>query len=148
MFFLLANLETRKVRVGELKLVFLFEVLHHTTVVCVTRLHCQGEPDKQVKISKLGNEKELVASIRLSRGWSSGDIAHPVLSPYGASVGDFNLQSCERISWTGDIYYLHVTTVCMWYCSVQCTCTSAGLANSSGAHSTTHKYIKAELESG
>ena len=49
MFLLLANLETGKVRVGELKLMFLFEVLHHAAVVCVTRLHRQGEPDKKEK---------------------------------------------------------------------------------------------------
>ena len=46
MFLLLSNLQAGQVGEAQLQLVLLFEVLHNTTIVCVPRLHGQGEPVK------------------------------------------------------------------------------------------------------
>ena len=43
-FLLLSDLQAGQVGEAQLQLVLLFEVLHNTTIICVPRLHGQGEP--------------------------------------------------------------------------------------------------------
>ena len=43
-FLFLSNLQAGQVGEAQLQLVLLFEVLHNTTIICVSRLHGQGEP--------------------------------------------------------------------------------------------------------
>lgn len=46
MLLLLANLETREVRVFQLQVVFLLEVLSHCALHCLTALQLQGKPGR------------------------------------------------------------------------------------------------------
>ena len=43
-FLLLSDLQAGQVGEAQLQLVLLFEVLHNTAIICVSRLHGQGEP--------------------------------------------------------------------------------------------------------
>ena len=45
-FLFLSDLQAGQVGEAQLQLVLLFEVLHNTTIICVSRLHGQGEPVK------------------------------------------------------------------------------------------------------
>ena len=43
-FLFLSDLQAEQVGEAQLQLVLLFEVLHNTAIICVSRLHGQGEP--------------------------------------------------------------------------------------------------------
>ena len=107
----------------------LLEILHHTTVISVPRLHGQGEPGYQergrsiiqrgiiVTVGKYTNtlvhdSMRYLHSIhvRLGRCWSPGDIAYSVLSPNWSSVCDLYLQPYGKSEIT---YYCTCSKVCL-----------------------------------
>jgi hypothetical protein len=91
---LLSYLQARQVRVSQLHLVLVQEVLGHRALDRLAVLQLQWEAERSGCVSIKGSALGL-KFLRLHLCRASGDIANTVFPPHGTTVGDLNLQTLD-----------------------------------------------------